>query len=234
MKIGGTIAAAGLAAALVVGGCQDRPSGPDPAQQAAQATAQRQADEQLALYEELRGSGRFEVAAKVGADLLASFPDTTAGQAVRDSIEDTRAKALDHDEADRLAGLWTYHAVAEGDGVVRTAQIQARAGDVRLVLRRHPEWGQSVYVLTRQRLAGCEDGCEIQVSFDEDAAEAWQATVSAPQDPPAVFVEEDQAFIERLTGAGSLELEFPTAGQSRTLTYEIEGFELERFTSAQP
>lgn len=229
------MAPAVLAAVVLMGGCQERESAPDTAQQAAQAAAeQRQADEQLALYEELRGSGRYEVAAKIGADLLANYPDTAAAQSVRGSIEDTRAKARVADEGERLSALWTYHAVAEGDGVVRTAQIESRVGDVRMVLRQHPEWGQSVYLLTGQRLPACDEGCEIQVRFEEGAAEPWQATVSAPQDPPAVFIEQDQDFIDRLAAADSLRIELPTGDGSRTLDYEIAGFALARFADAQP
>lgn len=217
--------------------CGDGAPPPPSAEQQAEA----QAAEAAALYQQLRQLGRMEQAELAGRNVLEKYPDSAAAAEVRQTYEALRSEVEQARETSRLSGLWVYHAVPEGEGSVNTATIQ-RSGDapidpanpdadlgegVRLVLRRHPEWGQAVYLLIANGDFDCaEEGCTASVAFDQAEATDWEATVSREGPLPALFIEDDEAFIEALQQAATVHIEAPLAAEpARALHFEVGGFD---------
>lgn len=226
-------------AALMVAlaGCGDGAPPPPTLEEQTEA----QAAEAAALYQQLRQLGRMEQAELAGRNVLEKYPDSAAAAEVRQTYEALRSEVEQTRETGRLAGLWVYHAVPEGDGSVNTATIQ-RSGDpaidpaepdadlgegVRLVLRRHPEWGQAVYLLIANGDFDCaEEGCTASVAFDQAEASDWEATVSREGPLPALFIEDDEPFIEALQQAATVHIEAPLAAEpARALHFEVGGFD---------
>lgn len=222
-----------LLLALPLAACEREAAAPTPQQQ-----AQGEAEEGARLYAQLRDLGRLEQAELAGRNVLEKYPDSAAAAEVRKSYDALRAEVEAQRESRRLAELWVYHAMPENGGMVRTATIH-RSGDdtstgvsedaegLRLVLRQHPEWGQSVYLLVSNGDFDCaEDGCSMQIRFDEGEPSEWKATVSREGPLPALFVEDDEAFIAQLEQAGWVESQAPLAEQAaRPLRFEVGGFD---------
>ena len=67
-------------------------------------------------------------------------------------------------------------------------------------------------------------------ALDEAAAEDWEATVSREGPLPALFVEDDERFIEALQQATWVRIEAPLASApQRPLEFEVAGFERSRW-----
>jgi len=224
-----------LLCAMLAACGDETPPPPDPAQRAEQEAAQA-AD----LYRQLRELGRLEQAELAGRNVLEKYPDSAAAAEVRQTYEALRAEVESTRESGRLAGLWTYHAVPEGESAVYTATIHRDGDDpaaatdptstaegVRLVLRQHPAWGQAVYLLASNGDFDCaEEGCKVRIAVDDGAQEEWEATVSHEGPLPALFVEDDERFIEALERAAWVRIEAPMASApQRPLAFEVDGFE---------
>lgn len=224
--------AAVLLLALPLAACE-REAPPSAEQQVA-----GEAEEGARLYAQLRDLGRLEQAELAGRNVLDKYPDSAAAAEVRKSYDALRAEVEAQRESRRLAELWVYHAMPEEAGTVRTATIH-RSGDdtstgvaddaegVRLVLRQHPEWGQAVYLLVSNGDFDCaEAGCTVQLAFDQGEAAEWKASVSREGPLPALFIEDDAAFIEQLAQAEWVDIEAPlTAEATRPLRFEVAGFD---------
>ena len=104
--------------------------------------------------------GRYVIGFKPGYDaehpvVSGTVPDSAAAAEVRKTYEALRAEVESTRESTRLAGLWTYHAVPEGEGVVigdidpgRIAEVRRslpalRSGRSRPGYRRHRSGGAS-------------------------------------------------------------------------------------------
>lgn len=223
--------------ALLLAGCDRGPRAPDPAQQAEDA-----ATEGAQLYAQLRELGRLEQAEFAGRTVLEKYPDSAAAAEVRQTYDALHAELEGQRAARRLAELWVYHAMPEEGGMVRTATIH-RSGDdtstavaddaesLRMVLRRHPEWGQSVYLLVGNGDFDCaETGCSVAIAFDQGEATDWEATVSHEGPLPALFIEDDAAFIDALDAAGWVGIEAPlSVAPARPLRFEVAGFDRARW-----
>lgn len=219
---------------LALSACGEREaSQPTPQQQ-----AEGEAEEGARLYAQLRELGRLEQAELAGRNVLEKYPESAAAAEVRKTYDALRSEVETQRESRRLAELWVYHAMPEEAGTVRTATIH-RSGDdtstgvaddaqgLRLVLRQHPEWGQAVYLLVSNGDFDCaEAGCTVQVAFDQDEASEWKASVSREGPLPALFIEDDDAFIEALQQADWVQIEAPlAAAASRPLRFEVAGFD---------
>jgi hypothetical protein len=216
---------------LLLVGCG--PRGEDPA-----AAAQREAQAAAALQrlEAARAAGQHEAAAIYAAELLERHPDSPAATTVRAELDALQKRAEADREGRRLAALWTYHAVEGEAGVVRTAYIHGRgaaaaAPSLRLVIRRHPEWGQSTYLLIGDgRDFRCQDLCRAQVAADEGQPQPFVISRAKDVDPPAVFLDEDERVITAVEAAQVLTLVIELAdGSAPTYRFEVGGFDMGRF-----
>lgn len=211
---------------------------PPPADAAAVAKAanEAKATKQLALYEQMRASGSVDLAASLGSELVGKYPGTTAAAQVQKTLPDVRAKAMQKAESLRLARLWAYNAVPEAGGTQYTGAIDSRqalppaadkkARRIRLVLRQHPKWGQSVYLLLDNATFDCRKGCAtLPVSFDEGKPEHMKATIP-PTGEPALFIDDDKAFIARLRKAKTVAIDvtIKDIGEYKAV-YEVGGFD---------
>lgn len=222
-----------LLLALPLAACEREDQAPSQAQQ-----VQGEAEEGARLYAQLRDLGRLEQAELAGRNVLEKYPDSTAAAEVRKTYEALRVEVEAQRESRRLAELWVYHAMPEEAGTVRTATIH-RSGDdtstgvaddaegLRLVLRQHPEWGQAVYLLVSNGDFDCPvEGCNVQLAFDQAESTEWKASVSREGPLPALFIEDDEAFIEQLQQASWVEIQAPLSQQTeRPLRFEVAGFD---------
>lgn len=213
-----------LALALLVAlpGCgQERP-----------AESARQADPAAlaAKLEQLRAAqnaGLHEATVIYAQEIVQRFPASAEARQLSGELPALRATAEQQREDRRLSELWVYHAVEVEGGTQYTAYIdghtdQASAPSLRLVLRRHPEWGQNVYLLVGEGTDfGCADNCDARLEFDDGPARGWELSRAEDTDPPAVFVEDDTAFFEAIASASVLRLSLPLAGD-RVVDYRFE------------
>ncbi len=237
--------AAALALAALLAGC-----GPSPEERAAEAAAaealrlaQREDAAVLAerQYEVAKAERDIALAAAHAEVIIAEFAGTaTAARVAADAaplIERARAER----EAARLAALWTYHALPNPDagGIVYSGYAYALREPSRphakLVLRRAPDWGQSVYlVLDEPHQFDCPPGCRVRIAFDDAPPAAWAAR-KPEENLQALFIEDDARFVRAIAGgAQRVSVEVSQGGEPRTLVWEVGGFVMERLERAAP
>ncbi|MGH8114604.1 MAG: hypothetical protein ACREPS_06075, partial [Rhodanobacteraceae bacterium] len=137
--------------ALAIAGCSQQgastPAAPSASAQAAanEAAAQKE----FKLYQQMLDEHSNELAAPVGQEIVQKYPGTSAAAEVQKTLPQIEAAAKAKAEHDRLANMWWYQ-TANMDGLQHTASIYSSqpsgSNRVRLVLRRHVKWGQSVYL----------------------------------------------------------------------------------------
>ncbi|MBS7458800.1 hypothetical protein [Coralloluteibacterium stylophorae] len=218
-----------LLCGLALGAC-DREAEREAARQAAAQRAEAAAAQQAAQYETARSERNWGLAKSYGDVLLADYPNTAAAAAVAESLPEVREKAQAERETRRLEGLWSYHLEQVEGGLQRAAVIEAgqpRSPRVRMVLRRHPEWGQSVYLLLDTAEFDCPPGCTVDVAFDGGEAAAFDAR-KPEENLQALFVEEDARFMEGLAGAKTVTIDTASGGRPLHLVFEVAGVDLAR------
>jgi hypothetical protein len=145
--------AAGCVAALaLLAACA--PKGPTP-EQLAQRAAAAKAQQMAAQYDAAVTREDFALAQILGNIVLVQYPGSAEAARIRPVYTQIIAAAEQQRDRKRQADLWTYHAVPNkhGVGTVYTGFIWALAApdsrepSIRLVLRNHPEWGLSAYLL---------------------------------------------------------------------------------------
>lgn len=216
--------------ALTLAGCVDREAQQREHVAQLQARAEAAAREGAAQVEAVMRDGKLEIAHAYAVDVVSRYGNTEAGRSLAARLPELEKQARAIAEGRRLENLWTYHKVddSEAGGTVYTAYIHgvsegSGAPEVRLVLRRHPSWGQSVYLLMdRGGDFACQDECRIPLIAD--GGEPQQILISRAPDnvPPAVFIEEDAKVLGIIKKARSLRLELALlGGDQRTYVFEV-------------
>lgn len=219
-------------AALLAAGCSKAPMSPPPDPAAmAKADAEAKAAKELALYEQMRTGGTLDVAATLGNEILSTYPNTAAAAQVQKTIDDVRAKSARQMETQRLSRLWTYNNVPESGGTQYSAAIPGKESlpgnaRIRLVLRQHPKWGQSVYLLLDNATFDCSKGCAtLPVAFDGAPAQRMKATIP-PTGEPALFIDDDKSFIARLEKSQKVSIDVTIKGVgAKTEVFEVGGYD---------
>jgi hypothetical protein len=225
--------------ALVAGlaACAPETSDPSELSPAQHAEAARLARD----YEAARAQGTWTGASAIGDRLRQKFPDSPEAAAVAATLADMQAKADALRERARLEGLWTYQAIPAGKGVQRSASIDSRVAtvgeeqvappaDAQLVLRDHPSWGRSAYLLLAQREFHCGAPCAMQIAFDDAPATRWAGKQADSGKGPALFIEDDAHFLAALEQARQVRIELPkSSGRLRALRFEVGGFRRARY-----
>jgi len=215
-----------LLCAAWLAGCGGAPS-PDAATQApAQDDA---ATRNLDTYRQLLRIKNDEMAVTMGKDIVKRFPDSDAAKEVQQTLPEIEKRYTEASEKNRLAGLWLYQVSPMAGGTQSTATIQnskPASGDrVQLVLRRHTEWGQSVFLYGSKPGFVCRGNCNIDTTVDGKAVKikAFAPTTGEP----ALMIRDDKAFIAMLQKAKKLEMVvIPVDGEKKqTLVYEVGGFD---------
>lgn len=203
---------------------------PDPAA-AAKADAEVKAAKELALYEQMRTGGSIELAANLGNEIVASYPNTAAAAQVQKTLDDVRTKSAHKMETQRLSRLWAYNSVPEAGGTQYSAAIAGKESlpgnaRIRLVLRQHPKWGQSVYLLLDNATFDCSKGCAtLPVAFDGAPAQRMKATIP-PTGEPALFIDDDKGFIAKLEKSQKVAIDVTIKGAGpKTETFEVGGYD---------
>jgi len=186
----------------------------------------------LALYRQLLQGEQWELAAPIGKEIVEKYPGSAAATEVQQTLADATAKATAAITKRRLTALWIYQSNKESGGDQVTASIYSSDlnpdARVRLILRRHSKWGQSVYLFGGGKGFECKDTCNLDAKFDDTPAKL--AAFLPDTGEPAIFIKDDKAFITKLAAAQKLVIKIVEKGKGpRTLTYEVGGYDAARF-----
>lgn len=177
-----------------------------------QARIEAEAQKQYANYQQLVAAGRGDLALNIADHVLKNFPQTQAAASLQAEVAPLREKIAAEQEQRRLESLWVYHDEndKEAGGRVQTAYMFAKqplgpaeagkeAPRARLVLRRHPQWGEDVYLLSERGPFVCPEPCRLQVQFDESAVRTVPGEIP-PTGEHAIFVKDFEHFMRYLPG----------------------------------
>ncbi len=228
-----------VVATLVLTACSQSSNGPTPSERRAQPAvaaraADAQADKELAMYRSMLAQGNYELAAPLGQEIATRFARTPAATEVSKTLPDTVARAKASSGMRRLKRLWSYQTGPESGGVQNTASIYSSEPEglndrIRLVLRRHSQWGQSVYLFGHGAGFVCAGRCSVAVRFDDKPVERFKAYLP-PTGEPALFIENDARFISLMQQAHKISLDVMLKGEGKkTLVFEVGGYDATRF-----
>lgn len=229
--------AALIIAVLALGACNNAEKLEAERQARHARAAEAKANDRLASFNQLKASGREDLALNLAEDIAANFPGTAAAKEVAPQLEALRAGVAAEGEGRRLAALWVYHSGEDADagGVVRSAYLFSRntLGEAepgkeppraRLVLRRHPQWGDDVYLLTERGKFTCASPCTVSVQFDDAAATDYPGKLPETGEP-AIFVEDFRTFVTALPSADTVRFQFALDdGSTHTAEFEVGGY----------
>ena len=227
-----------LCCVLALVACGDREA-EQRAAVAAQAAANETAAAELATqYDSALTAQNWEMARIHGAALLAQYPQTQAATQVEQTFADTKTKAEEVREQNRLSSLWNYAQVTAGKGIQRSAMIYSKepvdvdgAGPrtVQLVFRDHPEWKRSAYLVLQAGDFRCPGGCQVKVQVDDGPVRSMAAWRPDTDEAIAMFITDHRQLWKSAAGAGRLSIEFPVkAGGTRTAVFETGGVDASR------
>jgi hypothetical protein len=233
-----------ILAAILAACSSGTPPPAQPARAAVPANNEAAAAKELALYDQMRASQSWDLAVSLGEEITNRYAGSPAATQVALTLDDVRAKAKAQREARRMAKLWAYAAVAEAGGTQYTAAVESKeplksaanakdAERIRLVLRQHPKWGQSVYLLLDNAKFDCRKGCAtLPVRFDDAPAQRMKATIP-PTGEPALFIDDDKGFIGKMLKAKSVSIDATISGEgAKTFVFEVGGYDATKLPAA--
>jgi hypothetical protein len=224
-------------AALLLAGC-----GPSASEVEAERVANAKLESEAAAnatarnYVQARDAGQYELAQSYATALMHDAPDTVAAREVQATLTDTGIKADEARDKRRLSGLWTYNTeLLEGGGenVVHTAAIYATKDPndvnndevpVRLVLRRHPKWGRSAYLVLDHGEFDCAPGCKVPIKFDDQPARMFDSSKS-DQNKQAMFITDEETIRDILDKIRVITINTSVDGRPRAIMFEVGGFD---------
>ena len=221
-----------LMTAVLLAGCsQQGDQQPSAAEQAQSDAAQKQADaaRKLDSYRQLLKQGNDEMTVLMGQDIVQRFADTDAAKEVQQTLPAIEQRFKENREKARLSALWLYQVSPMAGGTQSTATIYSTlpSGNdrVRLVLRRHTEWGQNAFLYGSGRGFVCKGNCTINATVDGKTTgiKGFAPTTGEP----AIMIRDDKAFIAMLEKARKITLDVTTKDDNKkeTLVYEVGGFD---------
>jgi hypothetical protein len=227
-----------LVAAASMAGCSQQSDQPSAAEQAQATAAQTQADatKKLDTYRQLMRQNNDEMTVLMGKDILERFPNTDAAKEVQQSLPGIEQRFKDNREKARVQALWIYQVSPMQGGTQSTATIytsQPSGNDrVRLVLRRHTEWGQNVFLYGSGHGFICKGNCTIKATVDgkPTGIQGFAPTTGEP----AIMIRDDKAFIAMLEKAKKITMDVTTKDDDKkqTLVYEVGGFDASKWQPA--
>jgi len=226
-----TLVATAASGLLLLAACSQQDQTAPTPQDAAKAEAQQMADEanrQLQSYRQMLQMKNDEMAAQLGEAIVKQFPASDAAKEVQQTLPDVEKRAKEAADKRRLAALWTYQVGPMEGGTQSTASLYTTrpGGDraVRLVLRRHTQWGQSVFLFGNGHGFVCKGNCTLQAQFDgkPHPLRAFLPTSGEP----AIFIRDDKAFITAMekTRRITIDTEMQDGGKQE-LVFETGGYD---------
>jgi hypothetical protein len=201
-------------------------------QAAQQAPVDNQADEaakKLETYQQLLKLHNDGPAVQLGHEIVDKYPDTPAAAEVKKTLDDLETNYKATSEKARLTALWLYQTSPMQGGTQSTATIQSTrpTGEetVRLILRRHTAWGQTVFLYaTAGKGFVCKGDCTLKATFD-----GKPKTLKAfrpPTGEPALIFRNDPQFIKDMAKTKRITIDVVTVSRGETtLTFETGGFD---------
>ena len=230
----GSAPIAGALLAFALCACSPGSGQPGAASGAANPQDARTAEaaQKLQLYQQMLAGHRDDLAAPIGEEIVGDFPGTPAAAEVQKTLPGIEAQAKARAERDRLAALWSYQVAMQSGARQYSASITSSRptgeASVRLILRRHAEWGQSVYLFGSGHGFVCKGECSVPMRFD-GKAQKWKAYLPKTGEP-ALFIKDDARFIKALGNAKEIEMDVETRDQGReTLGFEVGGYDPAKF-----
>jgi hypothetical protein len=219
-----------LAACSPQGGQSNAPAAAN-AQQAVNA----EAADKLNTYRELLRIKNDEMVVSMGHDILDHYPNTPAATEVAQSLPAIEARYKTFSEKNRLAALWLYQVSPMEGGTQSTATIDSSQpsgdGRVRLVLRRHTQWGQNAFLYGEGHGFVCRANCTIATTLDGKSVgiKAFAPTTGEP----ALMIRDDKAFIAMLQKAKRITMNVTLVDgeKKEALVYEVGGFDPSKWVS---
>lgn len=198
----------------------------------AQTAVDAQQAKSLEAWRQMLAQQQWEFAAPVGKEIVDKYPGSAAAQEVQKTLADVVAKANAAAAARRLTALWSYQSGKESGGDQITASIYSSdiVADkrVRLILRRHSDWGQSVYLFGSGKGFQCRGVCSLAAKFDDKPAKI--AAYLPDTGEPAIFIKDDKAFLAKLAQTQKIAIDVTEKGKSpRTLVFEVGGYDSAKF-----
>ncbi|WP_130617385.1 hypothetical protein [Dyella amyloliquefaciens] len=213
---------------LVLAGCSqsgDQGQAPQQAQAPADDSAQK-----LDTYRQLLRIGNDEMAVTMGKEIVNRYPNSDAAKEVQQTLPGIEQRYKENSEKNRLAGLWLYQVSPMQGGTQSTAAItnSPPSSDIRvnLILRRHTDWGQNVFLYNTGGSHGfvCKAVCSIKATFDgkPGSISAFAPTTGEP----ALLFKDDKGFIAQMEKAKKITMDVTMQdGEKKvTLVYEVGGF----------
>ncbi|RAO74746.1 hypothetical protein [Dyella jiangningensis] len=207
-----------------------------PAPQQAQAPADDSA-QKLDTYRQLLRIHNDEMAVTMGKEIVSRYPNSDAAREVQQSLPEIEKRYKENSEKNRLASLWLYQVSPMQGGTQSTATIansQSTAEDrVNLILRRHTDWGQNVFLYNTGGRHGfvCKGVCSIKATFDgkPGSISAFAPTTGEP----ALLFKDDKGFIAQMEKAKKITMDVTMQdGEKKvTLVYEVGGFDPAKWQS---
>lgn len=165
--------------------------------------------------------------------LLARFPDSAEAKALKPRYEEIGKQAQAMQEERRLATLWDYQQVPVGKKTQFSAGIYSKpemfAGEpsdlppaARMIIRIHPEWGNSIYLVLAQNQFRCGSPCTMQISFDDGAYKTFPGLQADTGNGPALFIENEKAFYKALQTAKKIKIKVKGVPD---LEYEVASYD---------
>jgi hypothetical protein len=214
-----------LCGVLTLAGCSSQEQGGADTAPAAPADASAR---QLDTYRQLLRIHNDEMAVTMGHAILERYPDSAAAKEVQQTLPEIEQRWKVNSEKARLAALWQYQVSPMQGGTQSTAtnySSQPVNDRVRLVLRRHTEWGRNVFLYGSGHGFVCRGTCTIAATFDGKPHGIKAFAPSTGE--PALMIRDDGDFIARLEKAKKITMAVTRVDgeKKETLVYEVGGFD---------
>jgi hypothetical protein len=227
-----------VVAVVAVAACSQQGTGQAPTAQQQAATAQRDAAvRNLDTYRQLLRIQNDEMAVSLGNDIIKRFPDSDAAKEVQKTLPEIEKRYTRVSEEKRLTGLWLYQLSPMAGGTQSTATVYTSqpSGDdrVRLVLRRHTSWGQSVFLYGNVPGFVCRGNCTIPTTIDGKSMRI--KAFAPPTGEPALMIRDDKGFLKMLHDAKkiSMDVTLVKGEKKQTLVYEVAGFDADKWVPVE-
>lgn len=174
-------------------------------------------------------------------NLIKNFPESEEGRRAAAELEPLR-KAVAYEQKGRQ---WSYDTSSEGMSgkSVRTAWVYSSntinlgfpyQGEqhAKLLLRRHPRWGNDVILLIEQGQVLCHSygDCYVAVRFDDEKLRRYEGNPPSDNSSESIFIPAFGTFMKELPSAKKLKIEIQIyqAG-NQVFEFDVSGFKPEKF-----
>jgi hypothetical protein len=168
--------------------------------------------------------------------LIARFPDSNEAKTLKLHYDEISSQAKAMQDERRLATLWDYQQVAVGKKTQFSAGIYSKpemfAGELsdlppaaRMIIRIHPEWGNSIYLVLAQNQFRCGSPCTMQISSDGAPYKTFPGKQADTGNGPALFIENEKVFYKALQNAKNIKIKVKGVPN---LEYEVASYDAKK------